>query len=978
MPLRTRFRIASSRVLLFIAALLCSLAKSNEARPLSDVLMALSAHYGVSIVFHAADVESYEVIQTDLAALLSPEQPLKQSLEQILETLLQNTELIFVTTADGLIIQPRENKPTFAPTEQSEILVTGYRASLINAREIKRDSLTIVDAIVAEDIADFPDLNLADALQRIPGVAINREAGEGRQVSLRGMGPEFVLVTLNGMETLGNTDSPMDSRGQKTRNRAFDFNLFAAELFSDIRVKKAYQVNDTEGGIAGTLALRTPKPFDHPGLNIVSSFTLADNNLTEDIANRWSGLIANTGERWGGLVSFALHQRDTQEQGANTSRWRRESPNGADISALSAPLQQQWMNQDIFVPRGNRYSLWQAQQLRAGMTAVLQYQTDAFDWGIEGIVSQLHNDRQEYHLYPRGKNSTPVIPGVTRVEEAEVNSANELVYARYTDAQMATESREQRARAEFRQGNMWLRSSLADRLEFRGLLGVSRSHFNMPESNKIYTEGVSDVRIDYRPDPFYGQYRYSSDTRDNKNWWLHEVDVEEYYTGSQYAVAKLDFNYTLSGKGQWEWGYHRNAFTNRTARQTAENLFREEWEERPQAVWPSLTRILDRHRELEWMTMDTGASLHFLGLDNRDLFRDDNGGDFGLEDSRDKIKEQSHGAYLKWQTESFDKVSWNLGMRFFSTSTDLPSGHSIEYQGWLPALNVRLPKGDNHVFKLALSRNITRPDLVALSQTSQIFNQDTQTPTLRALDAELKPYLANNLEVAWESYFSESGYVSWSVFYKHIQDYIVTQRKEVFSGSTEYNSLIRFTDFPDDSVSDEEQGLLWLTRTNAETVDLIGMEWAYQQDWRFLPEPWNYFGTNIHLTLVEGKAPYYDDHTGRFLFEKTLPQQSRYSHSMTLYYETPKWGARLSSHYRSDFITQVDSSVLDEEDERGFHASHYIDAQMHIKLADQWKIQLEALNVTEEREEQYSDSSRRVYNTTESGRTWMLGVTYHY
>ncbi|MCF3971911.1 TonB-dependent receptor plug domain-containing protein, partial [Pseudomonas aeruginosa] len=87
----------------------------------------------------------------------------------------------------------------------------------------------VTDVIVAEDMAKFPDLNLAESLQRLPGVAINREGGEGRRVSLRGLGPDFTRVQLNGMEVLGNVDSPMDSRGQTSRDRAFDFNIFASD-----------------------------------------------------------------------------------------------------------------------------------------------------------------------------------------------------------------------------------------------------------------------------------------------------------------------------------------------------------------------------------------------------------------------------------------------------------------------------------------------------------------------------------------------------------------------------------------------------------------------------------------------------------------------------------------------------------------------------------------------------------------------------
>ncbi len=112
-------------------------------------------------------------------------------------------------------------------------------------------------------MAKFPELNLAESLQRLPGVQITREAGEGRRISLRGLGPDFTRVQLNGMEVLGNVDSAQDSRGQRSRDRAFDFNIFASELFSKVEVEKTFQAAQNEGGMAGTVGLFTGKPFDY-------------------------------------------------------------------------------------------------------------------------------------------------------------------------------------------------------------------------------------------------------------------------------------------------------------------------------------------------------------------------------------------------------------------------------------------------------------------------------------------------------------------------------------------------------------------------------------------------------------------------------------------------------------------------------------------------------------------------------------------
>ena len=121
--------------------------------------------------------------------------------------------------------------------EEEEIVITGFRASLAEAIDIKREETAAVDAIVAEDIADFPDNNLSESIQRIPGVAITRSNGEGRNISVRGLGPQFTRVRLNGMEAMSAMGST-DAEGGTNRGRNFDFNIFASELFNSITVRK--------------------------------------------------------------------------------------------------------------------------------------------------------------------------------------------------------------------------------------------------------------------------------------------------------------------------------------------------------------------------------------------------------------------------------------------------------------------------------------------------------------------------------------------------------------------------------------------------------------------------------------------------------------------------------------------------------------------------------------------------------------------
>ena len=154
--------------------------------------------------------------------------------------------------------------PPSDPGDTSDdLVVTGISASLRESVDIKRDAQGVVDAISAEDIGKFPDTNLAESLQRITGVSIDRSNGEGQFVTVRGFGPEYNLVTLNGRQmptsTLGDGASPPGSR-------SFDFANLASEGIAAVEVYKTGRAAVPSGGIGSTINIRTPRPLDKPGL----------------------------------------------------------------------------------------------------------------------------------------------------------------------------------------------------------------------------------------------------------------------------------------------------------------------------------------------------------------------------------------------------------------------------------------------------------------------------------------------------------------------------------------------------------------------------------------------------------------------------------------------------------------------------------------------------------------------------------------
>src|SRR5687768_2181652 len=144
-----------------------------------------------------------------------------------------------------------------AAEDENVIVVSGFRESLNAAVAAKRASDSQIDVIVAEDIAKFPDTNLAESLQRIPGVAIQRDAGEGRAITVRGLGPQFTRVRVNGLETVATSTDGASAN----RDRAFDFNVFASELFTSIVVHKTAEAALDEGSLGAVVDLNTGNPL---------------------------------------------------------------------------------------------------------------------------------------------------------------------------------------------------------------------------------------------------------------------------------------------------------------------------------------------------------------------------------------------------------------------------------------------------------------------------------------------------------------------------------------------------------------------------------------------------------------------------------------------------------------------------------------------------------------------------------------------
>ncbi|MBN8430981.1 TonB-dependent receptor [Microbulbifer salipaludis] len=205
-----------------------------------------------------------------------------------------------------------------------ELVVTGIRGSLTQSMDVKRDAKGVVDAISAEDMGKFPDSNLAESLQRVTGVSINRRNGEGNQVTVRGFGPDYNLVTLNGR--LMPATSLTQNGGGVQQGRAFDMDNLAAESVRALEVYKSSRADIASGGMGATINIKTLRPLDNPGTK--ASFGVKTLNDTtarvgDDFTPEASGVFSWTDETdtFGVSLTGSYQDRNSGASGAYINNW---------------------------------------------------------------------------------------------------------------------------------------------------------------------------------------------------------------------------------------------------------------------------------------------------------------------------------------------------------------------------------------------------------------------------------------------------------------------------------------------------------------------------------------------------------------------------------------------------------------------------------------------------------------------------------
>lgn len=873
-----------------------------------------------------------------------------------------------------------------------EIVVTGsFRESLATALDQKRGAIGSVDAIVADDIASFPDLNLAESLQRIPGVAITRAAGEGRNISVRGLGPEFTRVRINGMEAMA-TGGGTDAIGGANRGRGFDFNTFASELFNNLTVRKTAAANVEEGSLGATVDMRTARPFDYDEFTFAASGQLGYNDLSEETDPKVSALIANTfaDGTIGALLSVSYSERNIRDEGASTVRWDNSNDFGRYQGDANAP-ELAGIN-DGFRPRLPRYDSYHHTLERTGIAGALQFQpSENTDINLDLLYAKLDTQRNERFM--QGILNNTAIAANMNVLDYRLDNTNTVTAASFEDAVVRSENRMDELTTEFTQFTLSGTQHLSDRLRLNGMIGQADSEFDNPVQTTIVAqkEGL-DFAYDYsgghRENPLLV---FDPAVQELSGWDTNSVRLRPLGAENRFSSAEFDLEFDINEALTLKGGinYKNYEFDTFEARRSSEG-------DGGGVVLNADTMMthdagLGRNNPWAVPNLDAIASTY-------DLYR--NAGPFAvsienrLADNY-SAEEESTGifAQLVFDARWGDlPVRGDLGVRHVRTDQSSSAWATLgdddeqvtaehDYRETLPSINLVFEPLEDVLIRASYAQVMARAGLNSIRPNVSV-SASGGSRTVSGGNPALEPTRATNYDLGVELYFDDESMLSLAVFRKDIESHVqrLRETKPFTETGLPVSAAVEACEagpgYGGNSGCDENVEWEVTSPLNGPGGPLYGFEVSYQQPFTFLPGLWSHIGFIGNFTYVKAQMDYLNA-DGQVQASRDLLGLSEDTSSATLYYEDDALSARVSVVDRSGYL---DNAIgRNNNDREGTNGTINVDASLGYQINDNVKVSFEGLNLTDEVDDKWVDASgNRLSYYHATGRQFYLGIQYTY
>ncbi len=880
------------------------------------------------------------------------------------------------------------------PTELDAVQVTGsYSRSLEQAVDIKRSNVGISDSIVATDVVDFPEQNLAEALQRMPGVTIERNKGLGTAVNVRGLPSDYTHVSINDLATASGSGG-----------RDVEFDIFASEIIQQVTVQKSPIASDEEGGIAGSIKISTARPFDYSERKLAFSAEGAHNSISGETDPKFSFLASDTWGDWGALVSFSKAERTNRtdsNSGINFRPMSRFLGAGGDRSAQAAAVLERDAgivvqdpdNSDetdliIFQDKvGDR--IYVNEQDKWGATAALQYRPRRdFSLTFDAMVGGYDTTEDEYDAAAYSASSRSTLDTIHEYDATTLAEYGMVVLrdVSYTATQHEFLSKERINKTDFGQYSVAL-DWKGDSWTVDGLIGYSGAEKTLDHANLKHvayapsrtrwteTGGETIPSADPATIDMY-------DAPDSYIFEAYETSLEK-VTDDKYA-AQVNFRKTLDLA--FFPALHHVQFGARYTDKSKERNRGELDIKGPGAgdeSWAGERTLADS--ELEWVSDIVpggeyeARDLAWKQVSNdyaRDTFRYAGFATPFDEGEFYRVDEEATALYAMADFD-FDlgrfPIFINAGARYVDTSvmsfgyhpiqnpdgtpgfTEDPVSQKGDYSDVLPSLNMSAELSDGLLLRAAASEAMMRPALSDLA-----YKRTASWSSFRFTDGNpnLAPTSAEQWDVGLEKYLDNGGLLAASYFQKKIDGVVINALTGVVPDVAVYNAngtLAGYYDFD-----------VYQPVNAAGSYDVDGFELIAQLPLSMLHPSLEGFGINANYTSLDSSLA----GESALGIKTPMPGLAEQTYNFTLYYDNARFDARVSYNYKDEYVESLGYNMYP------IYRDGYgqTDISVGYWVTDNVKLSLKGINVTDEATTGYTmdPSFPTMYEL--SGRRLSLGV----
>ncbi len=926
--------------------------------------------------------------------------------------------------------------PAYAFAESSDenvevIEIRGIKGSLISSSNIKRESSGVVDAITAEDIGKFPDTNLAESLQRITGVSIDRSNNEGNQVSVRGFGPTFNMVTLNNraMPTSSTLSTDIGI------NRAFNFQHIASEVVSEVQIYKTGKAHVTSGGIGATINLNTAKPFDFTdrqlsvGLKgIMDRSNVKGSDITPEFSGLYSDVYADG--KFGLLVSLAHSQRDSRKEAVVNDGWL--SVQGGvndyvsiDRSGISNPKNE---NGTIWVPRNFAVEYGDHERKRDNaqvvaqfapnddVTLTLDYTMSNFEEKIDRVLTGFWFDSDEKTTGRADANGTVVNPrhnnhrlnftATNQLVETENNSVGFNVEWQINDAlSMRFDAHDSTSETQPGEKISEFTSVISTPPDARYVdIGLDFTGADVPS---VIAQTTSTFE-DSAPSPVPANYDpYSLDHIDGdvvvvrghqienniKQWnldseWVNQNDGA--IANIKFGIGSTDYQFDTTKRFGFDFLYDdldMNALgisfspSNIGANFTgSENLFGMQFNVDPTRVNEAVVAgnfITENPVTIDSINEETLSA--YVSVDIQGEFNDiplniNVGVRYEDTDVTASSTAQLPNNLAYLSVEEIRGVFPQNG----EAAVDTLSGGYTEF---LPNLDLSMEFSDDLIGRLSYSKTLTRSDVTAIAPATKITNTRPGGPfNATQGDPNLLPYSSNNIDLSLEWYYEEGSYASVSFFKKYVSNFIgTTTDTRTINGADgtplRDPSANPRVGCPDPATSPYNSDCLANSsdpEIQFEVTVPSNLEDAEVNGWELAVQHLfgdSGFGGQFNVTMVNGSVEY-----DIYSFEQTVALTGLSdSANLVAFYDKNGFQARIAYNWRDEFLLKTNQ--FHSAGEPIFTEAYgQLDLSMSYEINEMLTVTFDGLNILEETAHRHGRFDNQFLAAEDFGSRYSIGL----